>query len=266
MIQRLSFIMKFMDALESNITIATSLVCGVRIVLYVIGLLINIRVISVCWRSRENIKTWQLHILYSLVCTIHFCFIIPFSLISNTIPHLSRYAGEGACYFSSLTIMFDTWIIHINSLMIALVKYIFIVHWDSALLFGHTKIQWIVLAISIAIPIYIAVVNTLLKDFGVFKILKSCFGSQNFETDENIEIKTYSLCSMEKEKFGYAAQVVLQIVCVSTKILSFLISTNMGEAFFYYKTFKKMKRFGVYNWYLLVRIKHHLKCLSNYFC
>ena len=239
--------MKFMDALKSNITIATLLVCGVRIVLYVIGLLINIRAILVCWRSRENIKTWQLHILYSLVCTAHFCFIIPFSLISNTIPHLSKYVGEGACYFSSLTILLNTWIIHINSLMIAMVKYIFIVHWDSALLFGHTKIQWIVFAISAAIPLYIAIVNTLLKDFGVFKIVKSCLGSQNFETDENLGMKSYSLCSMEKDKFGYVAQVVLQIVCVSTKILSFLISTNMGEAFFYYKTFKKMKRFGVSN-------------------
>ena len=238
--------MKLMDALESNITITTALVGGIRIVLYVVGLWINIRAMLVCWRSRENIKTWQLHILYSLVCTIHFCFIIPFSLISNTIPHLSKYVGERACYFSSLTIIFDTWIIHINSLMIAMVKYIFIVHWDSALLFGHTKIQWIVFAISTAIPLYIAVVNTLLKDFGVFKIVKSCLGSQNFDT-EDLEMKSYSLCSMDKDKFGYAVQALLQIICVSTKMLSFLISTNLGEAFFYYKTFKKMKRFSVYN-------------------
>ena len=252
-----------MDALESNITITTSLACGFRVVLYVIGVLINFRAVLVCWRSRENIKTWQLHILYSLACTMHFCCIIPFSFISNTIPHLSIYTGEGVCYFFSFTIIFDTWIIHINSLMIAMVKYIFIVHWDSALVFGHAKIQWIVFAISLAIPLYIAVLKTWLKDFGVFKIVKSCFGLQNIEIGEGVEMKIDFLCSMEKDRFGYVAEVVSQIVCVATKIVSFLIATNLGEVFFYYKTFKKMKRLDVLNLNSKLRIKHHLQCLSN---
>ena len=129
--------------------------------------------------------------------------------------------------------------------MIAMVKYIFIVHWDRALVFGHAKIQWTVFAISIAIPLYIAVLNTWLKDFGVFKVVKSCFGLQNIEKGESVVMKIDFLCSLEKDRFGYVAEVVTQIVCVATKIVSFLISTNLGEVFFYYKTFKKMKRLDI---------------------
>ena len=216
--------------------------------IFVIGLPINIRIVLLCWKSRKDNQTWQLHIVYSMSCTIFFAFIIPFSLLSHTIPHLSRYTGEGICYFSSFTILFNTWIIHINSLLVAVVKYILIVHWNNALLFGHAKIQWIMFSFSFLIPLYLAVVSTWLKEFGFFDILHSCFGSENTPRGF-ILLKTLVIANKEyfggyfdDDIFGYTALVVLKILAVFNIITSLLISTNICEAFFYYKTFKRMKR------------------------
>ena len=227
--------MEIFSYLQSNMTIETLIDALFRLLLYVVGFLINIQIVVVCWKSRKNSKTWQLHISYSISCTIFYAFIIPFSIISHTIPHLSRYTGEAICYLSSFTILFNTWIIHINSLMVAIAKYIFIVHWNNALLFGHDKIQWIVLGISLLIPVYIAVIGTCLNGFGVVTILGSCFGPEN-------RAKKDYFCHFEEDKFGYIAKVVLQILCVSKFIISLVICTNISEAFFYYKTFKRMKR------------------------
>ena len=227
--------MEFSSDLQSNITIETLIAALFRVVFYVIGFIINIQMVFVCWKSRKNSKTWQLHISYCISCTILFAFVIPFSIISHTIPHLSRYTGEIICYLSSFTILFNTWIIHINSLMVAIAKYIFIVHWNNALLFGHGKIQWIVFGISLLIPLYIAVISTCLKDLGVINILSSCFGPET-------RAKNDYFCHFDEDEFGYIAKIVLQILCLSKFIISLVISTNIWEAFFYYKTFKRMKR------------------------
>ena len=248
--------MEFFGDIQSNITIETLLAALFRLVFFVIGFIINIKMVFVCWKSRKNCKTWQLHICYCTSCTILFAFVIPFSIISHTIPHLSRYTGEVICYLSSFTILFNTWIIHINSLMVAIAKYIFIVHWNNALLFGHDKIQWIVLGISLLIPAYIAVISTCLKDVGVIHILSSCFGPEN-------RAKNDFLCHFDEDEFGYIAKVVLQILCLSKFIISLVISTNICEAFFYYKTFKRMKRWVIHSICQYVVTILHLQSFIN---
>ena len=227
--------MEFFSDLQCNITIETLIAALFRLVFYVIGFIINIQMVFVCWKSRKTNKTWQLHISYCISSTVFFAYIIPFSLISHAIPNLSRYTGEGICYVSSFIILFNTWIIQINSLMVAISKYILIVHWKNALLFGHAKIQWIVCSISLLIPLYITVISTCLKDRGVINILSSCFGPEN-------RAKKDYLCHFEEDEFGYISKVVLQLLCMSKFIISLVISTNICEAFFYYKTFKRMKR------------------------
>ena len=107
---------------------------------------INFKVISVCSRNRDT-KTWQIHIAHSIIVTIFFAFDLPFVTISNALPHLSIYTGDWFCYMASFIVNYEVYFLVTNSFLIAVMKYIYIVHWDKAMRFGHEKIQRIFLVV-----------------------------------------------------------------------------------------------------------------------
>ena len=211
---------------------------------FVIGLFINIKVVSVCWRNRET-KTWKIHIAYSVLITIFFAFDLPFVTISNAIPNLSMYTGEWFCSFSFFVVNYGVNVVISNSLILACMKYIYIVHWDKAMVFGHEKIQTVFFILTFAIPFFIAGVATITNDFDSYKAVKNCFGIQNQpkERKNGGVWQRLFLCNIANTGAeNYVGYVLLQIVCVSRSILSYILCTNLPEAFFYYKVFKKMRR------------------------
>ena len=98
--------MKFTDILQSNISISALVNIFLQILLYAGGFLINLKIIRGCWKSRDNSKTWQLHIIYSISCTILLALEIPFIFVSNGVPHLSTYTGDWLCYLALFNIQF----------------------------------------------------------------------------------------------------------------------------------------------------------------
>ena len=240
--------MKFIDVFKSNISVITTLCAVVQLVLYVIGLVINIKIILSCWKTKDRNKSWQLHILYSVSCIIIYAFDIPFWLVSNGVPHLSRFTGESICYLALFSNDFFMSIIIMSSLMVAITKYIFVVHWDKALAYGHEKIQWTMFTISLLVAFPIAFLRTALKRYDDGSMIHSCFG---FEYDDSEKKNarddiSFFWCTSEniapKEDWGYAYVVLLQIICVVTHALYGILFCNFPEAFFYYKIFEKMNR------------------------
>ena len=214
---------------------------------YIAGLFVNVKVISVCSRNRDT-KTWQIHIAQSIINTIFFGFDIPFVTISNALPHLSMYTGEWFCYVASFIVNYEVYFLVTNSFLIAVMKYIYIVHWDKAMRFGHQKIQRIFLIITITLPCFFAAVQTITKDIDSYKAIKSCFGMPDEKKDSrNGAWQRLFLCNLSYTETPNAEEssvfyILIQIVCVSRSVLAYLFCTNLPEAFFYYKIFKKMRR------------------------
>ena len=219
----------------------------VQSIAYVVGLFVNLKVISVCLRNRDT-KTWQIHIAQSIINTIFFGFDIPFVTISNALPHLSRYTGEWFCYMASFIVNYEVYFLVTNSFLIAVMKYIYIVHWDKAMGFGHERIQRIFLIIAIAFPCFNATVVTLTKDFDSYKAIKSCFGMPRKNMSSRIGVwEKLFLCNLShtgtsNADVSHVLYMFIQIICVSRSLLSYFFSTNLPEAFFYYKIFKQMRR------------------------
>ena len=214
---------------------------------FLIGFFINVKVISVCSRNRDT-KTWQIHIANAIIVTIFFAFDLPFVTISNALPHLSVYTGEWLCNLASLIVSYGVNFIITNSVLIAAMKYIYIVHWDKAMRFGHEKIQRIFLVVTITLPCFFAVVATLTRNFDSYKAIKSCFGMPDEKKDSRTGAwQRFFLCNLSYTDTPNAEEssvfyILIQIVCVSRSVLETLLCTNLLEAFFYYKIFKKMRR------------------------
>ena len=156
----------------SLFSFATIINITVQIVLFFVGFFINLKVILVCWKDRET-KTWRLQMAYSISIVLFFAFHLPFSVVSNAIPHLSDYTGEWFCNLATIIIMYGINVMTIHSLLIAIMKYVLIVHPLKALQIGHEKIEKIFFALYLAIPLILAIVIALLKDFESYKILSN---------------------------------------------------------------------------------------------
>lgn len=240
--------MKFIDIFKYNISTSLALNSVVQIMLYAIGVAFNIKIIVYCWKTRQNNKTWQLHILYSVSCIIIFGFDIPFWLLTICVPHLSIHTGEWICYFALFLNQFFIPLIMGNSLMVAITKYTIIVHWDKALEYGHEKIQLTTLVVPLLIAFYNAIVRTVFKRYDNEGHVHACFGTEYETASVKIDWKDINFlwCSSEnvalKEDWGYIHIKLLQIICVITHGLYGIMCCNLPEAFFYYKIFKRMKR------------------------
>ena len=218
----------------------------IQSIAFAIGLFINIRIIYVCLIDKSS-KTRNIHIIYSIFSTIFYLFDIPFLAITQYVPNLSMYTGEWLCHIASFIIIFCVHIIFMNSFWIALMKYVFIVHWDRALLWGHEKIERTLLVISLVSPLIFTVIIILTKDFDSYEALNSCYGIETKKLDPVDGMKGFFLCDLTNLTTNgihdYISYVVIQAMCISKSILTLPTTTNLSEALFYYKIFKRMKRY-----------------------
>ena len=237
--------MKFNDILKSNISVSTIMYIVLQILLYLVGFSINFKIVRESWKTRDNSKTWQLHIIYSVSCTILFGLEIPFLVISNAVPNLSGYTGDWLCYLALFNIQLFGTIITVNSVLVAITKYIFIVHWDKATAYGHEKIQLNVTIFALVSSLLNAVLSTVAKDDELFASVTSCFGSER--TTEKTKVwKSLFFCPLDdiftNDKSEYAIKQLLQILCAAKSVLVYFMVSNLPEAVLYFKIFKNMKR------------------------
>ena len=139
------------------------------------GLFINIKIIYVCLNDKSS-KTRNIDIIYSIFSTIFYLFDIPFLAITNDVPNLSMYTEEWLCHIASCIIIFCIHIIFMYSFWVALLKYVFIAHWDRALPWGHEKIERTLLIIVLVLSLIFTIIIILTKDFDSYEALNSCYG------------------------------------------------------------------------------------------
>ena len=91
----------------------------IQILLFSIGLPVQLKIISVCWKEQEG-KTWYIHLINSAALIIHFFFSILFDTIAHVFPNLSSFTGEWFCYCILFIRINGYCIIAFNSLLVAI--------------------------------------------------------------------------------------------------------------------------------------------------
>ena len=236
------------EPLETKINIGTMVHVIFQAMLYFAGLGIQIKIISVCWRDKDG-KAWLIHMTHSISVMLYYAFYIPFFTVTNTLPNLAdQYTGEWFCYLATFITVYGFSMISFNSLLIAVMKYVFIVHSEKARLYGDTKTEKMFFIINLTLPMFLAVFTCITRDFDSFSALNSCFGqteqvlAQYNTWPKNFE--KFLLCNLNRQddqSYGDTFYVVKQVLCATKSIGLSLIITNIPEAFFYYKIFQKMK-------------------------
>ena len=240
-----------MDMESSDITFSNgSIVHAVlQVLLYFIGVYVQIKIILVCWKEREG-NTWQIHFTNSIIVIVYFTLNLPFWMVTIAIPNLSAYTGEWFCYLAAFLFQYGNFIITSNSFLIATMKYVFILHSLKVLQVGKETVKKIFFAIYLFLPLVFATIASVGKDFEQYSEFISCFGlTEQTVATYNTTAKEYQkffLCKMSslnnENSNGSTFYVLTQFFCVLKSSLVWIINTNVPEGFLYYKIFGKMRR------------------------
>ena len=107
--------------------------------IYVAGMYFHYRIIKVSLKDKD--MSWQLDIIYSVARIVQTSLVYFLFAVTYMVPNLSLITGKWFCYASKM-IMYYNSIVGINfTLMVAILKYVVIVHWQKARAFGHDKIK-----------------------------------------------------------------------------------------------------------------------------
>ena len=225
-----------------------------HVIIFCIGLNIQIKTINAC--KEEKGKTWKIHISHAIVTTVYYGFFIPFQAVTTFVPSLSIYTGCWICYLASFVSFYCQHALVGNSLHVAIMKYIFIVHSFKAKSYGEEKIQNIFFWLNSTMPLVIAIIGLLTNDFQMRSALNSCFGEAahpslmaNHCPSGNLNIL---ICTnLNRSDYVPILYYVLQCFCVSRKIINLIMVSNMPEAYFYYKIFSVMQRYAKYTTFFI---------------
>ena len=216
----------------------------VQILLYGLGLFIQIKNISIC--IAEKSKTWQIDIFHAIVMTISFACRIPFMAVVYLSPDSFLSIGSWICYIFAFEFTFAFHSINSHSLIIAIMKYVYIVHAMKARMFGENKIKTIFFFINLALPLILTIDFMITSDFHRSGNLQTCFNPR-IEKDASYNVEPaffYTFGNIIGElKHQETAVFYLQLALgIFQTLVTLLTGSNLVEALFYLMIFKTMKR------------------------
>ena len=230
--------------IQPNVNQVVHILC--QMIIFCFGLNIQIKTIYAC--NEEKGKTWKIHVSHAIVTTVYYAFFIPFQAVTTFVPSLSMYMGSWICYLASFVSFYCYHAIIANSLQVAVLKYIFIVHALKARAFGEVKIQKIFFWINGLLPLALAIIALLTTNFQTRSALKSCFGRNDnhsipsTNSTSSGSMNFFTCTNINSSDHGMITYYILQFLCVSRKIINLLIASNLPEGYFYYKIFSSMKK------------------------
>ena len=137
---------------------------------------------------------------HSIALVAYFSFWHPFGNVTDAFPNLSIYTGEWFCYLATFICSYGISIITLNSLLIAVMKYMFIVHNTKVLEFGEDRTKKLFLILDLTIPFIYALITVVTQNIEPYANLLSCFGLKEqalkqYSTWDQM-MKTFFLCEL----------------------------------------------------------------------
>ena len=231
-----------------GIIIKMTIIC-IQIFVFVIGSYIQIKIVLTCLRTKFA-TTWRLDIANAVAWVILVFFIIIQSLITtDQLSLLHQYIGTWICYPGTIIYIYVTYLVFFHSFVVSLMKYIFIVHHLKTREFGKEKMQKVFFMVNIIHPLVLAILTTLAYDFEANEHIVTCFGLKEqmlevYNTSSGALEKTF-LCKlgrMGNEDEALPWFYIKQSFCAVKMIWVLVLSTNIPEAYLYFKVFRTMRR------------------------
>ena len=216
------------------------------------GVFIHTKIIQVSRREKEI--SWMLDVTNSIVFIFHFAHIIIMYEITYIVQDLYLYLGEWYCYVSKVITMIGNAHSTQNSFIIALFKYVMILHFPTPSEKRKTRMKYIFSALNIIYPVFVVgMFFIVMPDFiirynGVSQANR-CLGRPEVKdnTTNNDHVKIYNACTFiispdQDMSFQYIVYLIRKSICWLHVSITFLNFGNIIEMIMYCRIFTYMHR------------------------
>ena len=122
----------------------------VAVLIYFVGVYLHLKIVQVSKKDKDI--TWKLDIANSIMIMFHFFQSIFMHTITYIIKDLYLYVGEWFCYLFKVISNYNNFYMFGHALIISLLKYSVIVHWQKAREWGNEKVAMLYFWINIIHP------------------------------------------------------------------------------------------------------------------
>ena len=221
---------------------------------YVLGIFLNTKIITVS--TKDKGMTWKIDVFNSSMLMIHYGHAIIMHGATFLIKDLYIYTGAWFCYASKSILIWGNAHTTGHSLMISLLKFVRIVHWKKARLFGEDKVARIFFWLNIVYPFYIlAMFNIVRPDFlmtydGISQANR-CLGKSDILSSPDAKLpakKLHNMCEIDVPhdqngiSFGYLVYAGRISLCWLNIVLAYSNVWNVLEGIIYCRVFHFMHR------------------------
>ena len=149
-----------------------------RMPLILVGEYVNLKVIRML--KDENGLVKEVTTLFASVQMIYWPFWYLFTTSTDFIHPLKDIIGEWFCDIGSFLIHLGWMILAFQSLIVAIMRYYFIVHEDKVKLHGKQKLKKIFFWLSFLFPLFLVIWDlTESNELDVFSFINKCYGNHH---------------------------------------------------------------------------------------
>ena len=237
---------------------------GVQILMFLLvvciyggGVFLNTKIIQVSRREKEI--SWMLDVTNSIVLMFHFAHIIIMYEITYVVQDLYLYLGEWYCYVSKVITMIGNAHSTQNSFVIALFKYVMILHFPTPSEKKKKHMKYFFSAVNIIYPVFvIGMFFIVMPDFiirynGVSQANR-CLGMPEVKDNatNNDHVKIYNACTFiispdQDISFQYIFYWIRKSICWLHVLITYLNFGNILEMIMYCRIFTFMHRYYAYD-------------------
>ena len=226
----------------------------VTICICIIGFYLHIKIIKVSYQ--ENDVTWKLDITNSALLIFFTTHAILMHGLTYFVDDLYLYTGEWVCYTSKVLAFYGVLYIYGHSLIVSIMKYVIIVHWEMSRDIGRDKICGIFFLVNflhplITITLWLIIRPDFFWDYDMGKQIDMCLGDpkNNWEPHSNKSLtKLHNLCdftvSSPEHFLEHTLYIFRTLMCGVNVGLYYLVLWNFFEILFYCVIFRFMHRYN----------------------
>ena len=222
------------------------------LVLLVMRILIGSTGVYVNWKlyrmvKKENGLVNGVTQIYCLSSIVIGPIVLLFKTSTDFVHPLNEVIGQWYCSFGRLTGYFVFQVIIFHSLVVALMRYCFIVHEERVRQIGKNKTKKFFACLSIFIPVLFVTWRVLENaELDGFHFLNRCYGIDHKVFLAEASPKTLVFCVFESSQTTSMYDKILRITreatCKFKAVLVLFMGGNFSEAFIYYKTISHIQR------------------------
>ena len=240
------------DIVSKSFVMNSFIVWLMEIVVYCTGVFLHIKIITISKREKE--LTWKLDITNSILTIAHFTNTLGIYIITYAVEDLYIFTGKWFCYVLKETRYLGALSTTGHSLVISMMKYVHIVHWEKTREFDKEKVIEIFFWAHLLHPIFTLIFHLIVTpDFiwahDAYKEIDMCLGDpdNHWGLDSNIsQSKYHDLCEIggnpDDSSITYVLYVGRSGLCWIQTIFIYLVGLDIFEALFYFLIFRFMQR------------------------